>query len=494
MVHWYYTACSTLLLSLSAASWPYSSYKSASFQPPKLNITTSGATDPGYIFVAPRGGSVQPAGQAPLIYDNEGNLVYEGPEKMAFNFMVQQLNGADVITFWAGDIIELGYGYGTVHILDNTYQEIHTVTLNGSFVTPDGSPRPSYIDLHESTITPQNTLLVTAYNATQHNLTSIGGTSQGWVLDGQFYEIDIATNEIIKSWSAQEHEDSIPLTSSHLKLSGTAGTKKNLYDAYHINSIAPTKHGYMISLRHTWSGYYLSSDGDVQWQVSGQNGGDFRPVGHANFSWQHDIRVWNETDDGMILTLFNNANTPTSNQGPTTGVSLAIDLSEKTVTALRSLKDPKDPIHSVSQGSYQVLNEADGHVFMDYGSISTVKEFDGDGNLVYSASFGAPNAVASYRGYRFQWSAVPFWKPSLNVTRVANSSATVYMSWNGATDYDTWAVYSAYSANSTKNQQIITTKRTGFETAVTVNVTTYYIQVAALQGDTVIGTSDVISF
>lgn len=156
MVHWYYTVSSALLLSITAASWPYSSYKSASFQPPKLNITTSssGATDPGYIFVAPRG-TVQPAGQAPLIYDNEGNLVYEGPEKMAFNFMVQQLNGADVVTFWAGDISGLGYGYGTVHILDNTYKEIHTVTLNGSFVTPDGVSRSSYIDLHESTITPQ---------------------------------------------------------------------------------------------------------------------------------------------------------------------------------------------------------------------------------------------------------------------------------------------------------------------------------------------------
>lgn len=489
----WYTASSALLLSVTAAAWPYSTYKSIDFQPPTLQINQTGPTDPGFIFLGPRGG-VQPAGQAALIYDNAGNLVYEGPEEVTSNFMVQKLNGSDVITFWAGDMMDIGYGYGTVHILDSTYQEIHTVTLTGNFVTPDNSTKTSYIDLHESNITPNNTLLVTAYNVTQHDLTSIGGTSSEWMLDSHFYEIDIATNEIVNSWSALDHEDDIPLTSSHQKLGGTAGTQENPYDAYHINAITPTNNGHLVSLRHMWSGYYLSENGSVMWQVSGEDGADFTQVGNANFSWQHDIRVWNETDEGMILTLFNNANTPTDNESPTTGVSLAIDLVKKTVTGLRSLSDPNDPIHSVSQGSYQVLNEQDGHVFMDYGSISKVKEFDGAGNVVFSGKFGPDNAVASYRGYRFPWSAVPFWKPSLNVTRTS-TGATVYMSWNGATDYDTWAVYSASSENSTNNQQIATGKRTGFETAINVtNLTTDYIQVAALQGNNVLGTSDITSF
>ncbi|KAJ5650720.1 uncharacterized protein N7484_004443 [Penicillium longicatenatum] len=489
----WYTASSALLLSVTAAAWPYSTYKSIDFQPPTLQINQTGPTDPGLIFLGPRGG-VQPAGQAALIYDNAGNLVYEGPEEVTSNFMVQKLNGSDVITFWAGDMMDIGYGYGSVHILDNTYQEIHTVTLTGNFVTPDNSTKTSYIDLHESKITPNNTLLVTAYNVTQHDLTSIGGTSSEWMLDSHFYEIDIATNEIVSSWSALDHEDDIPLTSSHQKLGGTAGTQENPYDAYHINAITPTNNGHLVSLRHMWSGYYLSENGTVMWQVSGDTGADFTQVGNANFSWQHDIRVFNETDEGMVLTLFNNANTPTNSESPTTGVSLAIDLVKKTVTGLRSLSDHNDPIHSVSQGSYQVLNEQGGHVLMAYGSISKVKEYDGAGNVVFSGMFGPNNAVASYRGYRFQWSAVPFWKPSLNVTRTS-TGATVYMSWNGATEYDTWAVYSASSENSTNNQQIASGKRTGFETAINVtNLTTNYIQVAALQGNNVLGTSDIVSF
>lgn len=141
----WYTASSALLLSVTAAAWPYSTYKSIDFQPPTLQINQTGPTDPGFIFLGPRGG-VQPAGQAALIYDNAGNLVYEGPEEVTSNFMVQKLNGSDVITFWAGDMMDIGYGYGTVHILDSTYQEIHTVTLTGNFVTPDNSTKTSYID------------------------------------------------------------------------------------------------------------------------------------------------------------------------------------------------------------------------------------------------------------------------------------------------------------------------------------------------------------
>ncbi|KAJ5168836.1 uncharacterized protein N7482_004430 [Penicillium canariense] len=494
MAPWWYTASSTLLLSsLSAAAWPYSTYSSMDFQPPQLQVNRTGTTEPGYIFLGPRGG-VQPAGQAALIYDDEGNLVYEGPDEVTANFRVQQLNGEDVITFWAGEMSDLGYGYGAVHILDNSYKEIHTVTLTGAFVTPDSSSKDSYIDLHESYITPDNTLLVTAYNLTQHDLTSLGGNSSEWMLDSHFYEIDIATNQILYSWSALDHEDQIPLTSSHQKLGGDVGSQEKPYDAYHINAIATTNNGYLVSLRHMWSGYYLFPNGTIAWQISGENGGDFAQVGNANFSWQHDMRVYNETDEGLVLNLFNNANTPTETEAPTTGVSLAIDLVNKKVTGLRSLTDPSDPIHSVSQGSYQLLNEVNGHVLMDYGSISKVKEYDGDGNVVLSAQFGEDNAVASYRGYRCQWSAVPFWKPSLIVTKTSEG-ATVYMSWNGATDYDNWVVYSAATTDSANNQQISAANRTGFET--TVNITsppTNYIQVAAFQGTKVLGTSEIVSF
>lgn len=493
MVPTWFSASIALSMSLGAAAWPYTTYKSMPFQPPTLEVNQTGTTADGLVFVGPRG-SVSTAGQAALIYDNEGNLVYEGPEEVTANFMVQQLNGEDVITFWAGDMLSVGYGYGTVHILDNTYKEIHTVTLSGAFVTPDGQPRDSYIDLHESHITPDNTLLVTAYNATTHDLTSIGGNTTSYMLDSHFYEIDIFTNKILNSWSALDHEDQIPLTTSHQVL-GETGTQEKPWDAYHINAITTTNHGYLVSLRHMWSGYYLDHNGTIIWQVSGDGGADFTPSGNTNFSWQHDMRVYNETDDSLVLNLYNNANTDADSEGDTTGVSLALDLNKHTVTSLKSLSDPNDPIMSVSQGSYQVLgDDADSNVFMGYGSISKVKEYDGAGNVVFSAQFGDENAVASYRGYRCQWSATPFWKPSLHVDRT-DSGASVYMSWNGATDYDSWNIYAPTSNTSTDNKQIGNATRMGFETRVDLDyVPTNFIQVSAIQDGNVLSTSETVSF
>lgn len=261
------SACCTLLLSLGVAAdnWPFSTFSTGPWTPPQLEVNKTGDVDPGLIFIGPRGN--QEAGTAALIYDNDGNLVYQGPDQVTANFRTQKLYGRDVITFWAGDMTDLGFGYGTVHILDDTYKEIYTVKLQGHFLTPDGEPRESYIDLHESHVTPRNTLLVSSYNVTKHDLTSIGGKPDQYMLDSQFHEIDIPTNQIIYSWSALDHEADIPLHKSTQGL-GEAGTQEKPWDAHHLNSIVTTEKGFLISLRHYWSAYYLKQDGSVMWQFS----------------------------------------------------------------------------------------------------------------------------------------------------------------------------------------------------------------------------------
>jgi hypothetical protein len=47
------------------------------------------------------------------------------------------------------------------------------------------------------------------------------------------------------SWSSALHEKDV-------------GTQDAPYDAYHINSVATTNHGYLVSLRHMWSGFRTS--------------------------------------------------------------------------------------------------------------------------------------------------------------------------------------------------------------------------------------------
>ncbi|KAE8149524.1 ASST-domain-containing protein [Aspergillus avenaceus] len=484
------TTASTLLLSMRALAddWPFMTFQSAQINPPKMEVKKTGTTDPGYIFVGPRGN--QPEGIAALIYDDDGNLVYQGPTEVTANFKVQKYANEDVITFWAGNMMDLGFGYGTVHILDNTYREIYTVTLPGDFVSPDGVARDSYIDLHESHVTTRNTLLVTAYNVTQFDLTAIGGKVDDYMLDAMFYEIDIATNEIVYSWSALEHIQAIPLEQSKQGLGEDYGTVEKPWDAYHINSVELMDEGYIISLRHYWSGYYVHRNGTVMWRLSGERDvGDFQIDDAGIFSWQHDIRVYNQTSEGMTIDLFNNANTPTETVAPTTGLSLAVDLVNRKVTTLRTMNDGEDVIHSVSQGSYQLMSEQTNHVFLGYGSITKVKEFDANNNAVLTAQFGEENAVASYRAYKFQWRATPFWPPTVVAKRSSNS-ATLHMSWNGATEYDNWAIYTASSPDSMEHTFITSVKRTGFETAGDVrNLRTPYLQVVARKGNVPLGST-----
>ncbi|BCS20784.1 arylsulfotransferase family protein [Aspergillus puulaauensis] len=487
--------CSTLLLSLGvrADNWPFMTLQTEPFLPPQVSVEKDGETDPGYIFIGPRGN--QEHGTAALIYDEDAHLIYQGPQEVTANFMVQKLFNEDVITFWAGDMTDLGFGYGTVHVLDNTYREVNTVTLKQDFVSPDGQPRESYIDLHESRVSHRNTLLVTAYNVTQHDLTALGGAADSFMLDSQFYEIDIATNEIVFSWSALDHLDAVPLEESRQLWGESVGTQEEPYDAYHINSVELMEDGYIISLRHYWSGYFVHNNGTVMWRLCGEKGvGDFEIDENGDFSWQHDIRIYNETEEGFVMNMFNNANTPTDEVAATTGLSFEVDLVNRKAKTLRVLNDEDDVIHSVSQGSYQLLSEQTNHVALGYGSIARVKEFDADGKEVLTVRFGEDNAVASYRGYKCPWKATPFWKPALVVQRTGPDSVMLHMSWNGATEYGNWVIYSsAYSdASEPKFEAIL--KRAGFEASIELHsLPGGFLQVHARKDTIPLGTSEVIS-
>lgn len=250
-----------------AADWPYWTFTTVPFQPPKLNITTAGeAPDPGLIFLGPRGD--QPNGTAAMIYDQAGNLVYQGPHEVTANVNVQTLFGKPVLTFWSGNMLDTGFGYGKVHILDDTYKEIYTVTLDGNFITPSGTAEESYNDLHESKITERNTMLVTAYNVTQANLTAVGGPEDGWMLDGHFYEIDIFTKQIFFSWSTANYSDQIPITLSRNPIADRGRNQSHPWDPYHINSIELVDDGYLVSFRHLFSVLYLNRDGSIKWRLS----------------------------------------------------------------------------------------------------------------------------------------------------------------------------------------------------------------------------------
>ena len=284
--------------SASGPVWPWQIYESSSFNPPELEITKNGAPlAAGLLFITPSNAGPSNAIKeaAPLIMTDGGQLVWNGPISNATNFRVAKYEGNDIITFWTGLSTagaNIGHGYGNVTFLDSSYNEILVVCPKLGLVTPDGTQCPCEADLHESFVTDRNTILVTAYNATPADLSSIGGPKDGWIFDCLFYEIEPRSGKILFHWSAIEH---VPVTQSKQPL-GSAGSRLSPFDYFHINSVVNIGDQYLVNSRHVWSTYLLAANGNIEWTLQGETGGSFGALpangqfvsdtGLASFQWK----------------------------------------------------------------------------------------------------------------------------------------------------------------------------------------------------------------
>lgn len=253
------------------ALWPLQTYKSSSIQTPFMNVTKMGQTEPGLLFITPHD-MLRDTGY-PTIYSDDGQLVWQGVEGNYSALQPQMLDGEPVIAYWSG-YLGLGFGFGHISILNSSYDEIHRVTLDckeQNFVTVfDPIPLESCIDIHESQFTDSGTILVTAVNVTQGDLSSVGGPKDGWIQDGLVYEIDIKTNEILFRWSAHEHIAQVPLSDVRAPLEGSDGSGVNKTDPYgypHLNSVAKYGDNYLVSSRFMCSIFFIAPNGTVLWQL-----------------------------------------------------------------------------------------------------------------------------------------------------------------------------------------------------------------------------------
>ena len=265
----------------SGPIWPYQVFKSATFNPPQLQVTTNGKhLAPGLLFFDPTDFTPVNAtqDQAPLIMTDAGQLVWNGPYLDATNFRVASYEGKDILTFWSGLSTagaNIGHGYGNVTFLDSSYTKILTVCPKLGLVTPDNTTYPCEADFHESYITNRNTLLITAYNATITDLRSIGGLEEGWVFDCLFFEIDPKDGRVLFRWSALEY---VPVSESKLPLRNAGKSQSLPFDYFHINSVVNIGDNYLVNSRHVWSTYLVSPNGDIIWTIRGDTGGDFGPL------------------------------------------------------------------------------------------------------------------------------------------------------------------------------------------------------------------------
>jgi hypothetical protein len=390
-------------LALTAAAVPValggaSSALASSLPTPPLTILTPHATaGQGDIFISPFGEATTYA-NGPEILNGDGTVIWSkavpaGEE--ASDFRTQTYKGQPVLTWWQGTGLG-GLSTGTDYIYNDHYQQIATVNA-GNGLSADG---------HEFLITPQNTALIVAYKTATANLTSIDGPADQTVIDGVVQEIDIATGKVLFQWNSADH---VPYSQSEQPLPASAGTP---WDWFHVNAVKLDYNGnLLIDARDTWTTYEVNrTTGKIVWQLGGRDSSFTlqaaagQVLNNANelVAWQHDPQPIGNDE----YTFFDNEAAGAGNTGSgsstelpySRAVTVKLNVPTHTATLLASDNQPEG-LSAPSQGNAQTT--ANGSLFVGWGSLPYISEFDPNGNLLFNAEF--PTGVNTYRAYLLPW-------------------------------------------------------------------------------------------
>jgi hypothetical protein len=417
--------------------------------PPTVNVVTQAHdTAPGYIFVAPKKGAGQ---DGPLILDNNGQPVWFRPVRgegvRAMDFKVQHYRGEPVLTYYQG--VGITYGRGEYVILDSSYREITRVRAGNGYVG----------DHHEFLITPQDTALITIYNPLPWDLSTVGGSTDGVVLDGIAQEVDIETGEVLFEWHSLDH---VGLEESYSEPENPEGP----FDYFHINSIdVDHDSNLLVSARKTFTVYKIDREsGEIIWRLGGKKSA-FEMDPGTRTRYQHDAR---RQSDGTI-TIFDNGGVKKDDQS----YGIVLDEAEMVATLVRKYAHPDGRV-AATQGNVQVL--PNDNVFIGWGSEPAFSEFSSDGELLFNAKF-SHTSNETYRAFRFPWSGHPSDDPAVAAEPGAEDEVTLYASWNGASEVATWQVLAGPGPD--RLRPVGSAPREGFETAITVRTTEPYVGVRA---------------
>ncbi|NUL43921.1 ArsR family transcriptional regulator [Cellulosimicrobium funkei] len=501
---------------------PHQSFVSRpDLKPPVVEITRGPAWADEYeqsgefTFLTPNYGSATPS-DGSMILDARGDLVWmkpaedDDPEDNPFDLRVQQYQGEPVLTVYEGTS-DGGMGDGEIIILDQSYEEIARVTTGGSL-------GPGNADFHDTTITPQDTMLIAAYEPAPADLREVGGPEDGYIQDAVIQEVDIATGDVLFEWSAIGH---IPLTETLLDFedeqaeleeeaeesaeaaspdaSGAQtgppelGTEDHPFDYFHINSVTEDDDGsLLVSARHTNAVYKLDrATGAVEWTLGG-SASDFEMGEGADFSWQHDAQ---RSPDGT-LTLLDNHSHGGSDDESSRGLRLALDGDAMTAEVATEYLPPADRVASSMANAQQMDN---GNMLIGWGSRPHYSEYTPGGELIYDVCHGDEcmgdefeGGGGSYRAYKFTWEGQPAAEPDVTVQE-GDGERLAHVSWNGATEVAQWRLMAGEDEDSATEQALA--DREGFETTIPVPddaADLPYAVVEALDTEgTVLGTAQV---
>jgi Arylsulfotransferase (ASST) len=438
-------------ISSSAQSGTTQSFRSRpDFQPPTVgvNVRASEGVAPGYVFVAAKKGAGQ---DGLMIMDNQGRLVWFSKDRYATDFKVQTYKGEPVLSWWQGGIVA-GHGEGEYVIFDSSYREVRRVRAGNGYKG----------DLHEFSITPQDTALLTAYTETRTDLSPIGGPNDAPVWDGIAQELDLETGEVLFEWHSLDH---VGVGESYR---GPEEDPEVPVDYFHINSIEVEPDGnFLISAKGTYAVYKVDrANGEILWRLGGKKS-DFEMGPGTRTVSQHDAR---RQEDGTI-TLFDNG-APPEVHDQSRGIVVELDEDAMKATLVREYTHPGKPL-ATSQGNMQVLSN--GNAFVGWGTEPFTSEYSKEGKLIFDLEFAGE--TQSYRAFRQAWSGRPAEDPSIAAEKGKGDQVNVYASWNGATEAITWRVLAGPDPG--ELEPVGSVPWEGFETAMAIRTDEPYVAVRA---------------
>ena len=433
--------------------------------PPVVEVTKEArGTAPGYVFLAPETGDAGQGGS--MIIDDRGQVVWfrplVGTSGRAMNFKTQTYRGEPVLTW--------GETPGQYVIFDGSYREI------ARFAAANGYNG----DHHEFLISPQDTALITIFNAVPRDLSSVGGSKDSVAMQGVIQELDIETGKVLFEWQSIDHVglDETYVSPSEDHYPGI--------DYFHINSIdVDHDDDLLVSARETSTVYKVDrKTGEVIWRLGGKMS-DFEMEEGARFAFQHDAR---RLPNGNI-SIFDNGSLVFDNGTPkaveeSRAIVLEVDEKRMRATLVHEYTHP-DGQYADAAGNTQVL--PNGDVFVGWGRALAISEFSKEGELLFDAGLLRKNKT--YRAFRFPWSGHPTDKPACVAERTLGDEVRVYASWNGATEVESWEALVGPRPGRLKPLGGV--PRDGFETAIVVRTADRYVGVRAKDGSgRVLGTSE----
>jgi Arylsulfotransferase (ASST) len=440
--------------------------------PPEVRITqvatqSTPETTPRFIALAPDNvieGST-PWQQGMMLVDRLGRLVWFEPAAQGkpFDLKLQTYDGKPALTWWEGGLVA-DFGAGKAQIADSTFQTIKTVSAANGLE----------MDLHEFTITPSGAGLATAYHETTADLTAVKGAKQGRIATCHAQVLDLATGTATFDWDALDH---VAVQESYQQAPGSGSA---LYDYFHMNSLQMLSDGsLLVSARNTWTVYRVNgSTGAIIWRMGGKKS-DFKIEPAAQWAWQHHATMWSATE----MSVFDNS---TTRNAPSRGLLLSVDDSAMTVSLTQEFKSPTG-FYAGTLGSVQLMPT--GNVFVGWGTQPYFTEFASDGTQLMFGQL--PLGVRSYRAFLVDLVGAPADKPAIVAKAYAAGGYQIYVSWNGATEIDSWRIDAGPNAKSLT--PVGTSPWTGFETAIVVDAVGPSFQAVALDSNgNELGSSEVV--